>query len=152
RRLPARRWQQHWCCSSSSTASCSRWAFTTSTGSSDADRTTPTSSVRRPECRLSRLRSHTQRSQNNDHNPDLRRRHSRGISMVESYLPVIWAAVMGLAVVMYVVLDGFDLGVGILFPFAETDQDRDQMMSSVGPFWDGNETWLVLGGAGLLVS
>jgi cytochrome d ubiquinol oxidase subunit II len=71
---------------------------------------------------------------------------------MESYLPVIWAAIMGLAVAMYVILDGFDLGVGILFPFAETDRDRDQMMNSVAPFWDGNETWLVLGGAGMMVT
>src|SRR6476620_5245022 len=65
---------------------------------------------------------------------------------MESYLPVIWAAIIGLAVAMYVILDGFDLGIGILFPFAETDHERDQMMNSVAPFWDGNETWLVLGG------
>src|SRR5256884_8964034 len=71
---------------------------------------------------------------------------------MEWYLPVIWAAVIGLAVAMYVILDGFDLGVGILFPFAETEKERDQMMNSVGPFWDGNETWLVLGGAGLMVA
>ena len=50
---------------------------------------------------------------------------------------------------MYVLLDGFDLGVGILFPFAPSDQDRDLMMTSVAPIWDGNETWLVLGGAAL---
>jgi cytochrome bd ubiquinol oxidase subunit II len=71
---------------------------------------------------------------------------------MESYLPVIWAGVIGLAVVMYVLLDGFDLGIGLLFPFAATERERDQMMNSVAPFWDGNETWLVLGGAGLLVA
>jgi cytochrome bd ubiquinol oxidase subunit II len=71
---------------------------------------------------------------------------------METYLPVIWAAIIGLGVAMYVILDGFDLGIGILFPFAETDRDRDQMMSSVAPFWDGNETWLVLGGAGMMVA
>jgi cytochrome d ubiquinol oxidase subunit II len=71
---------------------------------------------------------------------------------MESYLPVIWAAIMALAVAMYVILDGFDLGVGILFPLAETEHERDQMMNSVAPFWDGNETWLVLGGAGMLVT
>jgi cytochrome bd ubiquinol oxidase subunit II len=68
------------------------------------------------------------------------------------YLPVIWAGLIGTAVVMYVVLDGFDLGIGILFPFAANDRERDQMMRSVAPFWDGNETWLVLGGGGLLVA
>jgi cytochrome d ubiquinol oxidase subunit II len=51
-----------------------------------------------------------------------------------------------------VIVDGFDLGVGILFPFAQTERKRDQMMNSVAPFWDGNETWLVLGGAGLMVT
>jgi cytochrome bd ubiquinol oxidase subunit II len=71
---------------------------------------------------------------------------------MESYLPVIWAAIIGLAVAMYVILDGFDLGVGILFPFAESEHERDQMMNSVAPFWDGNETWLVLGGAGMMVA
>ena len=53
---------------------------------------------------------------------------------------------------MYVILDGFDLGIGILFPFARNESERDQMMRSVAPFWDGNETWLVLGGGGLLVA
>ncbi len=52
---------------------------------------------------------------------------------------------------MYVVLDGFDLGVGILFPFAPGESARDAMINSVAPVWDGNETWLVLGGGGLLV-
>lgn len=71
---------------------------------------------------------------------------------MEWYLPLIWALVIGFAVAMYVVLDGFDLGIGILFPFAESEKERDQMMNTVAPFWDGNETWLVLGGAGLLVA
>ncbi len=71
---------------------------------------------------------------------------------MEWYLPVIWAALIGTAVALYVILDGFDLGVGILFPFAKDEQERDQMMNSVAPFWDGNETWLVLGGGGLWVA
>jgi cytochrome bd ubiquinol oxidase subunit II len=71
---------------------------------------------------------------------------------MESYLPIIWAAIIGCAVAMYVILDGFDLGIGILFPFAESEHERDQMMNSVAPFWDGNETWLVLGGAGMMVA
>src|SRR5258705_1942316 len=71
---------------------------------------------------------------------------------MESYLPVIWAVIIGCAVAMYVILDGFDLGIGILFPFAASDRGRDQMMNSVAPFWDGNETWLVLGGAGMMVA
>jgi cytochrome d ubiquinol oxidase subunit II len=71
---------------------------------------------------------------------------------MEWYLPVIWAGLIGTAVAMYVILDGFDLGVGILFPFAGNERERDQMMASVAPFWDGNETWLVLGGGGLFVA
>src|ERR1700746_2271889 len=71
---------------------------------------------------------------------------------MESYLPVIWAAIIGCTVAMYVILDGFDLGSGILFPVAGREHERDQMMNSVAPFWDGNETWLVLGGAGLMVA
>jgi cytochrome d ubiquinol oxidase subunit II len=61
-------------------------------------------------------------------------------------LPLFFAAVLALCVALYVVMDGFDLGVGILFPFAPTDRDRDCMMNSIAPFWDGNETWLVMGG------
>lgn len=61
----------------------------------------------------------------------------------------IWAAIIAFAVLTYVVLDGFDLGVGVLFPFGRSEQDRDTMMNSVAPIWDGNETWLVLGGGGL---
>ncbi|MCF8476622.1 MAG: cytochrome d ubiquinol oxidase subunit II [Pseudolabrys sp.] len=71
---------------------------------------------------------------------------------MEWYLPLIWAAVIGVAVAMYIILDGFDLGIGILFPFAGDETERDQMMRSIAPFWDGNETWLVLGGAGLFVA
>lgn len=71
---------------------------------------------------------------------------------MEWYLPLIWAGVIGVAVAMYVVMDGFDLGIGILFPFARNETERDQMMRSIAPFWDGNETWLVLGGAGLFVA
>jgi cytochrome d ubiquinol oxidase subunit II len=69
-----------------------------------------------------------------------------------SYIPVIWAALLGVAVALYVVMDGYDLGVGMLFPFAKNEGERDQMMRSIGPFWDGNETWLVLGGGGLLAA
>jgi len=67
-------------------------------------------------------------------------------------LPTTWAILLAVAVFLYVLLDGFDLGVGILFPFAETDQDRDVMMNTVAPVWDGNETWLVLGGGGLFAA
>jgi cytochrome d ubiquinol oxidase subunit II len=71
---------------------------------------------------------------------------------MEWYLSLIWASILGVAVAMYVVLDGFDLGLGILFPFTKSESERDQMMNSVAPFWDGNETWLVLGGGGMLVA
>jgi hypothetical protein len=65
------------------------------------------------------------------------------------WLPVVWAGLLALAVAMYVVIDGFDLGVGILFTAARKGNWRDRMMLSVAPIWDGNETWLVLGGGGL---
>src|SRR5882757_1642794 len=71
---------------------------------------------------------------------------------MEWYVPVIWAALIGTAVALYVILDGFDLGTGILFPFARDERERDQMMNSIAPFWDGNETWLVLGGGGLFAA
>lgn len=67
-------------------------------------------------------------------------------------LPLIWAFIIAFAVFMYVLLDGFDLGVGILFPFAPDDESRDRMMGSVIPVWDSNETWLVLGGGGLFAT
>jgi len=64
-------------------------------------------------------------------------------------LPLIWAVIIIFGVMMYVVMDGFDLGIGMLFPFVKDEHDRDVMMNTVAPVWDGNETWLVLGGAGL---
>lgn len=64
-------------------------------------------------------------------------------------LALIWALLIATAVFLYVVLDGFDLGLGILFPTARSKAERDTMMNSVAPVWDGNETWLVLGGGGL---
>lgn len=67
-------------------------------------------------------------------------------------LSLIWAGLIGFGVFMYVLMDGFDLGVGILFPFAPDDEGRDLMMNSVAPVWDANETWLVLGGTGLLAA
>jgi cytochrome d ubiquinol oxidase subunit II len=67
-------------------------------------------------------------------------------------LPLIWVAIIAVAVLLYVLLDGFDLGIGILFPFARRSEDRDTMMDTIAPYWDGNETWLVLGGLGLLAA
>jgi cytochrome d ubiquinol oxidase subunit II len=69
-----------------------------------------------------------------------------------SALTFTWAGIVGFAVFMYVLMDGFDLGLGTLFPYAPTDRDRDVMMNSVAPIWDFNETWLVLGGAGLFAA
>lgn len=67
-------------------------------------------------------------------------------------LPTIWAGILAAALFIYVVLDGFDLGIGILFPFLNKGKDRDVAMNSVAPVWDGNETWLVLGGGGLFAA
>jgi cytochrome bd ubiquinol oxidase subunit II len=62
---------------------------------------------------------------------------------------VVWAAIIALCLLFYVVLDGFDLGIGIVFPLFPDERERDLMMNTVAPVWDGNETWLVLGGAAL---
>lgn len=67
-------------------------------------------------------------------------------------LPTIWAGLLAIAIFIYVILDGFDLGIGIVFPFLASDKDRDIAMNSVTPVWDGNETWLVLGGGGLFAA
>jgi cytochrome d ubiquinol oxidase subunit II len=67
-------------------------------------------------------------------------------------LPFLWAGLIAFAVLAYVLFDGFDLGIGILFPLLGGDSDRDQAMNSVAPVWDGNETWLILGGGGLLAA
>lgn len=67
-------------------------------------------------------------------------------------LPLIWAIIIGFGLMMYVIMDGFDLGIGLLFPFLSNRDDRDAMVNTVAPVWDGNETWLVLGGAGLMAA
>ncbi|RZI45349.1 cytochrome d ubiquinol oxidase subunit II [Candidatus Finniella inopinata] len=67
-------------------------------------------------------------------------------------LPLIWGGLIATAIFLYVLLDGFDLGVGILFPFAPSEACRNKLMNSIAPFWDGNETWLVLGGGGLFAA
>ena len=71
--------------------------------------------------------------------------------MIVDFVPV-WTLILGLAVFFYVLLDGFDLGVGILYNFARTTAARNLLMNSIAPIWDGNETWLVLGGIGLLAA
>lgn len=73
------------------------------------------------------------------------------VTVLYPYLPVIFAGLMGLAILVYVILDGFDLGVGILFA-AAPENSRDRMIASIGPFWDANETWLVLAIGILLVA
>ena len=67
-------------------------------------------------------------------------------------LTVVWAGIIGFAVVMYVVMDGFDLGIGILFTRFRVGAERDTAMNSIAPVWDGNETWLVMGGGGLMAA
>ena len=67
------------------------------------------------------------------------------------FLPLVFAALMGLSILVYVALDGYDLGVGVLLPLAD-DQDKDRMIASIGPFWDANETWLVMAVGLLLVA
>src|SRR5258706_12562676 len=67
-------------------------------------------------------------------------------------LPIVWALIIGFGLMMYVVMDGFDLGIGILLPFVRSIEDRDTMVNTVAPVWDGNETWVVLGGASLLAA
>ncbi len=64
----------------------------------------------------------------------------------------IWIALLGLAVILYVVLDGFGLGIALLFPFMKNEDERDQLIESIAPVWDANQTWLVFGGGGLFVA
>lgn len=67
-------------------------------------------------------------------------------------LSLAWAAIIGFGIIMYVILDGFDLGIGLLFFLVKKPEHKDVMMNSIAPLWDGNETWLVLGGAGLFAA
>jgi cytochrome d ubiquinol oxidase subunit II len=67
-------------------------------------------------------------------------------------LTIIWAVILAFAVFAYVVMDGFDLGIGMLFPTLAVGEERDQSMNSIAPVWDGNETWLVMGGGGLMAA
>jgi cytochrome d ubiquinol oxidase subunit II len=71
---------------------------------------------------------------------------------METSLPLIWGFIIAAAVFLYVVLDGFDLGIGILFPVERGKAERDLMMNTVAPVWDGNQTWLVFGGVGLFAA
>ncbi len=67
-------------------------------------------------------------------------------------LSIVWALIIAFAILAYVVMDGFDLGIGILFPTLAVGSERDQAMNSIAPVWDGNETWLILGGGGLMAA
>jgi cytochrome d ubiquinol oxidase subunit II len=67
-------------------------------------------------------------------------------------LTIVWAFIIAFAVAAYVVMDGFDLGIGMLFPFFPVGKERDRAMNAIAPVWDGNETWLVLGGGGLMAA
>jgi cytochrome d ubiquinol oxidase subunit II len=67
-------------------------------------------------------------------------------------LATVWAVIIAFAIFAYVVMDGFDLGIGILFPSLKVGEERDQAMNSIAPVWDGNETWLVMGGGGLMAA
>ena len=67
-------------------------------------------------------------------------------------LPTIWAFIIAFAIFAYVVMDGFDLGIGILFSWIPPGRERDTAINTIAPVWDGNETWLVLGGGGLLAA
>ena len=64
-------------------------------------------------------------------------------------LSLIWFGIIIFSILMYIVMDGFDLGIGIIFPFNKDAEERDVMVNTVAPVWDGNETWLVMGGASL---
>ena len=70
---------------------------------------------------------------------------------METVLPLVFMAIMGLSLVLYVILDGYDLGIGLLLPLA-SDREKDTMIAAIGPFWDANETWLVLGVGVLLIA
>jgi cytochrome bd ubiquinol oxidase subunit II len=71
---------------------------------------------------------------------------------VDFDLATVWAFIIAFAVFAYIVMDGFDLGIGVLFPVFEVGPERDKAMNSIAPVWDGNETWLVLGGGGLFAA
>ena len=72
--------------------------------------------------------------------------------MDPTWLPIFWAAVIAFSILVYVILDGYDLGVGILFGTTSSEQHRVTMINAIAPFWDGNETWLILIGAGLFAT
>ena len=70
---------------------------------------------------------------------------------MDSWLPLLFVSIMGLALLIYIILDGYDLGIGMLLPLAD-DNEKDRMIAAIGPFWDANETWIVLGVGVLLIA
>ena len=70
---------------------------------------------------------------------------------MDTWLPLLFVSIMGLALLIYIILDGYDLGIGILLPLAD-DNEKDRMIAAIGPFWDANETWIVLGVGVLLIA
>src|ERR1039457_922837 len=72
--------------------------------------------------------------------------------MHRAALSYVWAMIVALAVFAYIVMDGFDLGIGILFPLFHGERERGTVMNTIAPVWDGNETWLILGGGGLMAA
>ena len=115
--------------------------------------------------RLMAARARHRRARHRERHADARRRHharcrrsptrrdgKHGGLLHAFDLAFIWAGLIAFAVLAYVLFDGFDLGIGILFPCFATETERDEAMNSVAPVWDGNETWLVLGGGGLMAA
>ena len=78
-------------------------------------------------------------------------RPTAGTLIMETALPLIFMSIMGFALLLYVILDGYDLGIGMLLPLA-SGAEKDTMIAAIGPFWDANETWLVLGIGVLLIA
>src|SRR6266851_8949553 len=95
--------------------------------------------TRRPTCRAMSARAVHASTAGRCRAPPIR---STSEALMTIDLPTVWAGIIGLGVYLYVLLDGFDLGIGLLFPFFNRDGEREVMLNTVAPVWDGNETWL----------
>src|ERR1700726_4615460 len=102
------------------------------------------SATRRPTYRATSVRALHASTADRGRAPPIR---STSEALMTIDLPIIWAGIIGLGVFLYLLLDGFDLGIGLLFPFFDREGEREVMLNTVAPVWDGNETWLVFGGA-----
>src|SRR5260370_5058317 len=100
--------------------------------------------TRRPTCRAMSARAVHASTADRCRAPPIR---STSEALMTIDLATIWAGIIGLGVFLYVLLDGFDLGIGLLFPFFDREGEREVMLNTVAPVWDGNETWLVFSGA-----